>query len=246
MRLIDADKLHYKKVYIHDTDTLKIKPEVVVFAKEIDKVITYKTDDMSKFNAQVKDKYVLTEKGICVIENFIAECKAKRKEILDAGIDTADLTSLPTDEDILFVLNNGIDIDEDGNYYDFWGVTDNYNSDNPLWLEVGIDFLCTTFETLNEVFGFGDMEKTREELTKHQERKFVNNCFFIYENTGFAETFYTPSIYNTYQEYNGSKFSVVGRCNNADLETLPAWMIRFQDGNVICAYPEEICLAERE
>lgn len=246
MRLIDADKLHDKKVYILDGNTGRTKPEVVVFVKEIDKTITYKTDNMGKFNSQVKDKYVLTEKGVCTIENFIAECKAKRKEILDAGIDTADLTSLPAAEDILSVLNAGIGIDEDGDYYNCWGVTDNYNSDNPLWLEVGIDFMCTTFETLNEVFGFGDMEKTREELTKHQERKFVNNCFFIYENTGFAETFDNRSIYNTYKTYNGSKFSVVGRCNDADLETLPAWLIRFPDGNVICAYPEEICLVERE
>ena len=246
MRLIDADKLHYKKVYIQDANTLKIKPAVVVFAKEIDKAVTYKPDNMDKFNSQVKDKYVLTERGICVIENFIAECKAKRKEILDAGIDTADLTSLPTAEDILSDLNDGIGIDEDGDYYNCWGVTDNYNSDNPLCLEVGIDFMCTTFEALHEVFGFGDMGKTRQELTKHQERKFVNNCFFIYENTGFTETFYNPYMSDTYKARNGEKFSVVGRCNDADLETLPAWMIRFQDGNVICAYPEEICLVERE
>lgn len=141
MRLIDADKLHYKKVYIQDTNTLKIKPEVVVFAKEIDKAVTYQTDNMGKFNSQVKDKYVLTEKGVCTIENFIAECKAKRKEILDAGIDTADDTNLPTEEDIVSDLNYGEGIDEDGDYYNSWGVTDNYAYDLTIELSIDEDFV---------------------------------------------------------------------------------------------------------
>ena len=141
MRLIDADKLHYKKVYIQDTNTFKIKPAVVVFAKEIDKAVTYQTDNMDKFNSQVKDKYVLTERGICVIENFIAECKAKRKEILDAGIDTADDTNLPTEEAIVSDLNYGVGVDEDGDYYNCWGVTDNYSSDSAIELSINEDFV---------------------------------------------------------------------------------------------------------
>ena len=40
--------------------------------------------------------YKLTERGIKECERFIAECIAKRKEIIDAGIDTADNTILPT------------------------------------------------------------------------------------------------------------------------------------------------------
>lgn len=36
MRLIDADKLHYKKVWIENED-YDVKAAVVVFAKEIDK-----------------------------------------------------------------------------------------------------------------------------------------------------------------------------------------------------------------
>ena len=37
-------------------------------------------------------EYILTEKGRKECEIFISELKAKRKEILDAGIDTADET----------------------------------------------------------------------------------------------------------------------------------------------------------
>ena len=83
--------------------------------------------------------YKLTEQGIKKCEQFIRECNAKRKEILDAGIDTADDTTIPTIEDIV----NDIEafVDEDGDYYSCWGVTDNYNSDYPICLTFGDDFV---------------------------------------------------------------------------------------------------------
>ena len=37
-------------------------------------------------------EYVLTEPGRQKIADYILQCAAKRKEILDAGIDTADAT----------------------------------------------------------------------------------------------------------------------------------------------------------
>ena len=83
--------------------------------------------------------YKLTERGIKECERFIAECIAKRKEIIDAGIDTADNTILPTTKDIESEIE--IFIDEDGEYYNFWGVTDNYNSDYAICLKLGIDFM---------------------------------------------------------------------------------------------------------
>lgn len=46
-------------------------------------------------------EYVLTEPGRQKIADYILQCAAKRKEILDAGIDTADATKLPTEKDIL-------------------------------------------------------------------------------------------------------------------------------------------------
>ena len=87
--------------------------------------------------------YTLTEVGRKKVEIFIRECEAKRKEILDAKIDTADDTELPTVKDIVADLNDiDLDIDIDGNaeYYNGWGVTDSYDSDYPLSLELGIDF----------------------------------------------------------------------------------------------------------
>lgn len=83
--------------------------------------------------------YKLTEKGVEVCKKFIAECYAQRKEILDAGKDTAEETSIPTIEDIESDLNAfGFDIY--GDYYNCWGVTDAYNSDNPIMLTLGSDF----------------------------------------------------------------------------------------------------------
>ena len=81
----------------------------------------------------------MTEHGVKKCERFIAECIAKRKEIIDAGIDTADDTILPTTKDIESEIE--IFIDEDGEYYNFWGVTDNYNSDYAICLKLGIDFM---------------------------------------------------------------------------------------------------------
>lgn len=83
--------------------------------------------------------YKLTEKGIKECERFIAECNAKRKEILDAGLDTADDTEILTTE----IIEQDIElfVDEDGDYYNYWGVTDNYNSDWGIGLTLGVDFI---------------------------------------------------------------------------------------------------------
>ena len=85
--------------------------------------------------------YKLTSEGINKAEQYITELKAKRKEILDANIDTIDETQHVVDikgieDDINF---NGID--EDGVYLNNWYVTDNYDTDYPICLELGIDFV---------------------------------------------------------------------------------------------------------
>jgi hypothetical protein len=38
-------------------------------------------------------------------------------------------------------LNYGVGTDEDGDYYNCWGVTDGYNSNYPLGLEAGKDLV---------------------------------------------------------------------------------------------------------
>ena len=78
-----------------------------------------------------------TEKGKRKVNVFIAELKAKRKEILDAGKDTADKTVLPDTADILDDIEWSVD--ENGEYCTTWGCTD--NADLPIFLKAGEDFV---------------------------------------------------------------------------------------------------------
>lgn len=87
--------------------------------------------------------YVLTNEGKDRVRGYIRELRAKRKEILDAGKDTADETKIPTAEDILSDISfMGIDWDDPSGpcYVNGWGVTDNYDADYPLSLNLGRDF----------------------------------------------------------------------------------------------------------
>lgn len=102
--------------------------------------------------------YELTEHGERNVKNFIANCEAMRKEILDAKKDTACDTELPTREDILADVNYGEGIDSEGEYYNRWGVTDNYES--PLiGLSVGIDLRLAEKKML-----LIDVKKSRVEV----------------------------------------------------------------------------------
>ena len=78
-----------------------------------------------------------TGKGKRKVDVFIAELKAKRKEILDAGKDTADETVLPDAADILDDIEWSVD--ENGEYCTTWGCTD--NADLPIFLKAGEDFV---------------------------------------------------------------------------------------------------------
>lgn len=89
-------------------------------------------------------KYVLTEKGKENVKRYIRELEAKRKDILDAGKDSADETTIPTEEDILSDVSlMGINWDDpDGPcYYNGWGVTDNHEADAPILLKLGRDLI---------------------------------------------------------------------------------------------------------
>jgi len=110
--------------------------------------------------------------------------------------------------------------------------------------------MYTNFEELHKAYGINNSSKTRQDLTEKEERAFVNDCFEMYEHIGFAKTFGTP--YSGEKHLIGKKFIVLGRVNElindengADLECLPMWNIRFEDGLEMTAFPEEICLAER-
>ena len=85
----------------------------------------------------------------------------------------------------------------------------------------------------------------RNKMTARQEREFVNTWYDKYEKD-FADTFWTP--YSDYNSRIGQGFEVVGRVleDEADLECLPMWKIKFEDGEVIFAHPEEVVKSEIE
>ena len=81
---------------------------------------------------------LLTQDGKREVDFYIRNLKAKQKEILDAGLDTAYETKLPTEEDILSDIEWS---EENGEYFNCWGVTDNYDADAPLVLNRGIHYI---------------------------------------------------------------------------------------------------------
>ncbi len=99
------------------------------------------------------------------------------------------------------------------------------------------------FEELNARYGH-----ERSMMSAEEERLYVQDCFDTYEAIGFCKTFDSP--YDDQAKYNGQEFSVEGRLSvengEVDPECLPMWHIRFGNGAIIDAYPEEICLAEKQ
>lgn len=81
---------------------------------------------------------VLTEKGKRTVNMFLAELAEKRKEILDAGEDTADDTYLPEVGDIISDIESFGD--EEG-YWNCWGCTDDTKYDMSIGLVNGIDYI---------------------------------------------------------------------------------------------------------
>ena len=79
----------------------------------------------------------LTQTGEDKVKFYIKTLELKRKEILDAGKDTANETKLPTIEDIVADIEA---FEENGEYLNNWGVTDNYDNDFSLWLEKKEDY----------------------------------------------------------------------------------------------------------
>lgn len=101
-----------------------------------------------------------------------------------------------------------------------------------------------TEKEFNEKWDEANYASTLESTEKLHE--YITDCFDMYETEGFLDTFVTP--YDQYAHYNGQKYELIRRCTTEDgwdLERLPAWKIRFNDGYVIDAWPEEICKIER-
>lgn len=87
-------------------------------------------------------EYKFTEEGKKNAENYLTNLMAKRKEILDAGLDTveeADCANLTIDSLLEDAVNTGFD--EDMQAINGYYVTDNYDSDNPYCFELGKDIV---------------------------------------------------------------------------------------------------------
>ena len=79
----------------------------------------------------------LTAIGLMKVNAYINELVAKKKEIMDAGLDTADETVIP---DADAILDDVEAFEENCEYWNCWGVTDNYDSDGPINLVRGDDY----------------------------------------------------------------------------------------------------------
>ena len=84
----------------------------------------------------------------------------------------------------------------------------------------------------------------REEMTEEEELRFVDDCFQLYEKEGFSPVYWSP--FTDREERKGQPIEVMKRCTveDCDLCALPMWKIKFSDGEVIHAYPEEIVPSE--
>lgn len=92
---------------------------------------------------------------------------------------------------------------------------------------------------------YGDLSSIdRSTMTLEEETSFVNDCFECYEKEGFAKKFWSP--FSDVSDKIGQEFEVVGRLSPkvCDLCTLPQWEIKFLDGYIINAAPEEIIVSE--
>lgn len=89
----------------------------------------------------------------------------------------------------------------------------------------------------------------RSEMDFETELEFIEDCFNMYETSGFSATYHSIGI-DDGKDFDGVAFQVIGRAsyenNDCDLEQLPMWHIEFEDGTKHMGFPEEITKIERE
>ena len=165
--------------------------------------------------------------------------------------------------------------------YSGWGIlsVDEVQEYNMGWSQADGGWMIVracTLEEAEELFEDGDYE-IREDLAQVQRnalerdfkekwagvdidgletenlREFKEDCFNLYEQTGFLEIFDSP--YDDTHEHNGMRFEVIRRATEfnsetgegeVDLEAMPLWLVRFENGDEAVCYPEEIALIEHE
>lgn len=104
-----------------------------------------------------------------------------------------------------------------------------------------------TCEEFNKRWDKSTYDAMEQSTDYREHRKYLTDCYNMYETGGFCKTFRTP--YFEYSQYNGHKYKKLRRAKMSDgfnWEDLPAWYIEFEDGVHIFAFPEEICKIGRE
>ena len=83
----------------------------------------------------------------------------------------------------------------------------------------------------------------KKDMCPSVRENYLRDCFNLYERYGFAKTFQTKApLRTTDRKYNGKPFKVLERMEE-DYD--PAWLIQFEDGHRVEAYPEEITNLEK-
>lgn len=145
--------------------------------------------------------------------------------------------------------------DCDNWFVDFYENIKDANSaefiDVVLWSDEFIEKTEDTPKTMSvEEFDakWGEMPN-RSEMDFETELEFIEDCFNMYETSGFSATYHSIGI-DDGKDFDGVAFQVIGRASYAnldcDLEQLPMWHIEFEDGTKHMAFPEEITKIERE
>ena len=98
-----------------------------------------------------------------------------------------------------------------------------------------------TQEEFDKKWGDADVDSMSDE----QLREFKNDCYDLYEEAGFLDRFDSP--YDEGGEHNGMPFKVVRRADasEVDIEAMPVWFVRFENGDEAYCYPEEITRLEK-
>ena len=138
----------YRKPEQNSWHRVKTSP-ITTDSKEIEVALMLKLDLSSTgivgwYNGENSSPNpILTEDGLQHVNAYIRELWAKRVEILDAKIDTADDTEIATVADILSDMDEETvqDVGDGLEYINGWPVTDSYEADYCLRLEYGKDFV---------------------------------------------------------------------------------------------------------
>lgn len=85
----------------------------------------------------------------------------------------------------------------------------------------------------------------RDKMSYDRHKEFVKDCFDCYEQEEFADKYWSP--YTENDLYYELQFTVIRQATEDDgifIECLPMWLIKFENGKEIFAYPEEIIPSE--